>query len=70
MISVPVTAFWKDSGLRGCNRLLIRGVGIPEMALWHDSGSSRRSNQVDPWRSPIGGLHTAQFHLWTCTAVG
>eukprot|EP00959_Pyramimonas_sp_CCMP1952_P129156 2700832-Pyramimonas_sp.AAC.1 len=30
--------------------MLIRGVEIPEMALWYDSGSSRRSSQVDTWR--------------------
>eukprot|EP00959_Pyramimonas_sp_CCMP1952_P401880 8420915-Pyramimonas_sp.AAC.1 len=30
--------------------MLIRGIEVPKMALWHDSGSSRRRSQVDTQR--------------------
>eukprot|EP00959_Pyramimonas_sp_CCMP1952_P396385 8305037-Pyramimonas_sp.AAC.1 len=30
--------------------MFIRDVEVPRMAFWHDSGSSKRNNQVDPWR--------------------
>eukprot|EP00959_Pyramimonas_sp_CCMP1952_P001673 34516-Pyramimonas_sp.AAC.1 len=30
--------------------MLIRCVEIPGIVFWHDSGLSRRSSQVDPWR--------------------
>eukprot|EP00959_Pyramimonas_sp_CCMP1952_P287263 6007472-Pyramimonas_sp.AAC.1 len=29
---------------------LMRGVEVQGVAFWHDSGSSRRSSHVDPWR--------------------
>eukprot|EP00959_Pyramimonas_sp_CCMP1952_P059969 1252851-Pyramimonas_sp.AAC.1 len=34
----------------GAAAMLIRGVEVPKTALSHDSGSSRRSSQVDTWR--------------------
>eukprot|EP00959_Pyramimonas_sp_CCMP1952_P119997 2508960-Pyramimonas_sp.AAC.1 len=34
----------------GATVTLIRGVEVPGMAFRHDSGSSRRNSQVDPWR--------------------
>eukprot|EP00959_Pyramimonas_sp_CCMP1952_P350451 7342272-Pyramimonas_sp.AAC.1 len=30
--------------------MLVRGVEDLKTAFWHDSGSSRRSSPVDPWR--------------------
>eukprot|EP00959_Pyramimonas_sp_CCMP1952_P097894 2045844-Pyramimonas_sp.AAC.1 len=30
--------------------MLILRVEVLGMAFWHDSGSSRRNSQVDPWR--------------------
>eukprot|EP00959_Pyramimonas_sp_CCMP1952_P321238 6722388-Pyramimonas_sp.AAC.1 len=37
-------------GYEGATVTLVRGVEIPGTAFWHDSGSSTRSSQVDPWR--------------------
>eukprot|EP00959_Pyramimonas_sp_CCMP1952_P213095 4458568-Pyramimonas_sp.AAC.1 len=38
-------------------------AAVPRMAFWHDSGSSRRNKQVDPWQSReqcFGMLQTLQ----------
>eukprot|EP00959_Pyramimonas_sp_CCMP1952_P252286 5271165-Pyramimonas_sp.AAC.1 len=35
---------------QGATGMLIRGVEVPGMAFWHDSGSSRRNGQSDSWR--------------------
>eukprot|EP00959_Pyramimonas_sp_CCMP1952_P275910 5766972-Pyramimonas_sp.AAC.1 len=34
----------------GAPIMLARGVQIPRMVFRHDSGSSKRNGQVDPWR--------------------
>eukprot|EP00959_Pyramimonas_sp_CCMP1952_P287768 6018135-Pyramimonas_sp.AAC.1 len=34
---------WRD--YEGATVTLVRGVGIPRVALWHDSESSRRNTQ-------------------------
>eukprot|EP00959_Pyramimonas_sp_CCMP1952_P215477 4508084-Pyramimonas_sp.AAC.1 len=34
----------------GATVTMIRGVEVPGMAFWRDSGSSRRNSQVHPWR--------------------
>eukprot|EP00959_Pyramimonas_sp_CCMP1952_P273708 5720975-Pyramimonas_sp.AAC.1 len=33
----------------GATIMFICAVGVPGMAFWHDSGSSKRNHQVDPW---------------------
>eukprot|EP00959_Pyramimonas_sp_CCMP1952_P023889 500861-Pyramimonas_sp.AAC.1 len=38
------------NSFEGATVTLTRGVAIPGMAFWHDSRSSRRNNQADPWR--------------------
>eukprot|EP00959_Pyramimonas_sp_CCMP1952_P409269 8577327-Pyramimonas_sp.AAC.1 len=37
---------------------LVRGFELPRIAFWHDSESSGRNSQVDPWRwtPEINGL--------------
>eukprot|EP00959_Pyramimonas_sp_CCMP1952_P043454 908760-Pyramimonas_sp.AAC.1 len=57
-------AFWTDSqDFEGAAVTLIRGVKIAGMAFWHDSGSSRRNSQVDPWR------WNSENHVLACFRV-
>eukprot|EP00959_Pyramimonas_sp_CCMP1952_P206167 4311480-Pyramimonas_sp.AAC.1 len=42
--------FGRTQDYKGAAVTLIRGVAVPGMAFWHDSGSPRRNTQVDPWR--------------------
>eukprot|EP00959_Pyramimonas_sp_CCMP1952_P260109 5438364-Pyramimonas_sp.AAC.1 len=49
--------------MKGVAVPLNRGVELPEMAFWHDFGSSKRNDQVDPWRwnPEINGPMTREF---------
>eukprot|EP00959_Pyramimonas_sp_CCMP1952_P266506 5571515-Pyramimonas_sp.AAC.1 len=42
--------FGRIPDFEGATVTMFRGGEVPGMALWHDSGSSRRNRQVHPWR--------------------
>eukprot|EP00959_Pyramimonas_sp_CCMP1952_P353622 7408826-Pyramimonas_sp.AAC.1 len=50
MISVPEIVTGQILDYAGVTVTLIRGVEMPGMAFWRDSGSTKRSSQVDSWR--------------------
>eukprot|EP00959_Pyramimonas_sp_CCMP1952_P246843 5159311-Pyramimonas_sp.AAC.1 len=50
MIDVPEVVFKRDSPYGCATVRMIRGVEVSGTAFWHDSGTSRRSSQVYPWR--------------------
>eukprot|EP00959_Pyramimonas_sp_CCMP1952_P251969 5264797-Pyramimonas_sp.AAC.1 len=50
---------------QGAPITLIRCVEIPGMAIWRDSGSSKRDNQTDPWRWDPGTCVLASFKIFT-----
>eukprot|EP00959_Pyramimonas_sp_CCMP1952_P008299 173532-Pyramimonas_sp.AAC.1 len=42
--------FGRIQDYAGATSTLVRGIEIPGMAVWRDSGSSRPNSQVEPWR--------------------
>eukprot|EP00959_Pyramimonas_sp_CCMP1952_P344257 7210259-Pyramimonas_sp.AAC.1 len=65
MASVPRT-----QACEGAAVTLIRGVDVPRVAFWHDSGSSRRNCQVDSWRwSPEHGSYEERLGGRVCSNI-
>eukprot|EP00959_Pyramimonas_sp_CCMP1952_P454604 9470167-Pyramimonas_sp.AAC.1 len=60
MMNAQKWCFGRIQDYAGATVMLIRGVEIPNMVLWQDSGLSRRSSQ-----DPNGCLPTRQFLQWT-----